>query len=165
MNNQLQWRTARTSRERPVLRKGLCLWRHWSIQSRKHQRNRRLVLSDGAQDEWQPFKTTTSACSLESDISRFVTKRTFPICGMDLTVGQELRREFNKWSTVSYAISILGVLGSVPATFGSPVNAGGPATAVWAWFIGSCMAMCIASSGTVSSDFVHSRLGTDCLLI
>lgn len=60
---------------------------------------------------------------------------------------QELKREFNKWSTVSYAISILGVLGSVPATFGSPVGAGGPATAVWAWFIGSCMAMCIASSG------------------
>ncbi|KAF2808074.1 amino acid permease, variant [Mytilinidion resinicola] len=59
---------------------------------------------------------------------------------------QELRREFNKWSTVSYAISILGVLGSVPATFGSPINAGGPATAVWAWFIGSVMAMCIASS-------------------
>lgn len=60
---------------------------------------------------------------------------------------QELRREFNKWSTVSYAISILGVLGSVPATFGSPITAGGPATAVWAWFIGSVMAMCIASSG------------------
>ncbi|KAK7727474.1 polyamine transporter tpo5 [Botryosphaeria dothidea] len=59
---------------------------------------------------------------------------------------QELRREFNKWSTVSYAISILGVLGSVPATFGSPITAGGPATAVWAWFIGSVMAMCIASS-------------------
>ncbi|EKG17660.1 Amino acid/polyamine transporter I [Macrophomina phaseolina MS6] len=59
---------------------------------------------------------------------------------------QELRREFNKWSTVSYAISILGVLGSVPATFGSPISAGGPATAVWAWFIGSVMAMCIASS-------------------
>ncbi|KAF2088567.1 amino acid transporter [Saccharata proteae CBS 121410] len=59
---------------------------------------------------------------------------------------QELRREFNKWSTVSYAISILGVLGSVPATFGSPIMAGGPATAVWAWLIGSVMAMCIASS-------------------
>ncbi|KAI9723696.1 MAG: hypothetical protein M1812_000996 [Candelaria pacifica] len=59
---------------------------------------------------------------------------------------QELRREFTKWSTVSYAISILGVLGSVPATFGSPISAGGPATAVWCWFIGSCMAMCIASS-------------------
>ncbi|KAF2102103.1 amino acid permease, variant [Rhizodiscina lignyota] len=59
---------------------------------------------------------------------------------------QELRREFTKWSTVSYAISILGVLGSVPATIGSPLGSGGPATAVWAWFIGSCMAMCIASS-------------------
>ncbi|KAK7513129.1 amino acid permease, variant [Phyllosticta citriasiana] len=59
---------------------------------------------------------------------------------------QELRREFTKWSTVSYAISILGVLGSVPATFGSPITAGGPGTAVWAWFIGSTMAMCIASS-------------------
>ncbi|KIW03110.1 hypothetical protein, variant 2 [Verruconis gallopava] len=59
---------------------------------------------------------------------------------------QELKREFTKWSTVSYAISILGVLGSVPATFGSPISSGGPATAVWAWFIGSVMAMCIASS-------------------
>ncbi|KAF2200797.1 amino acid transporter [Delitschia confertaspora ATCC 74209] len=59
---------------------------------------------------------------------------------------QEFKREFTKWSTLSYAISILGVLGSVPATFGSPVSAGGPATAVWAWFVGSCMAMVIASS-------------------
>ena len=60
---------------------------------------------------------------------------------------QELRREFTKWSTVSYAISILGVLGSVPATIGAPLSSGGPATAVWAWFLGSIMAMCIASSG------------------
>ncbi|KAL2014095.1 hypothetical protein VTN00DRAFT_1620 [Thermoascus crustaceus] len=59
---------------------------------------------------------------------------------------QELRREFSKWSTVSYAISILGVLGSVPATFGAPLEAGGPATAVWCWFFGSCMALCIGSS-------------------
>lgn len=59
---------------------------------------------------------------------------------------QELRREFSKWSTVSYAISILGILGSVPATFGSPLAAGGPATAVWCWLFGSCMAMCIGSS-------------------
>ncbi|KAJ5236823.1 hypothetical protein N7489_006914 [Penicillium chrysogenum] len=59
---------------------------------------------------------------------------------------QELRREFSKWSTVSYAISILGILGSVPATFGAPLSAGGPATAVWCWLIGSCMAMCIGSS-------------------
>ena len=63
---------------------------------------------------------------------------------------QELRREFTKWSTVSYAISILGVLGSQPATYGVPLSLGGPATAVWAWFIGSIMAMCIASSGKIS---------------
>ncbi|PYH99856.1 amino acid transporter [Aspergillus ellipticus CBS 707.79] len=59
---------------------------------------------------------------------------------------QEMKREFSKWSTVSYAISILGILGSVPATFGSPLAAGGPATAVWCWLIGSCMALCIGSS-------------------
>ena len=64
---------------------------------------------------------------------------------------QELRREFNKWSTISYAISILGVLGSQPATYGVPISLGGPATAVWAWFIGSCMAYAIASSGAVIS--------------
>lgn len=60
---------------------------------------------------------------------------------------QELRREFTKWSTVSYAISILGVLGSQPATYGVPLSLGGPATAVWAWLIGSFMAYVIASSG------------------
>ncbi|KAL2800717.1 amino acid/polyamine transporter I [Aspergillus keveii] len=59
---------------------------------------------------------------------------------------QELRREFSRWSTISYAISILGVLGSVPATFGAPLAAGGPATAVWCWFLGSIMAFCIGSS-------------------
>ncbi|EPS30039.1 hypothetical protein PDE_04989 [Penicillium oxalicum 114-2] len=59
---------------------------------------------------------------------------------------QELRREFSKWSTVSYAISILGVLGSVPATLGQPLAVGGPGTAVWCWLIGSCMALLIGSS-------------------
>lgn len=78
---------------------------------------------------------------------------------------QELRREFTKWSTVSYAISILGVLGSQPATYGVPISLGGPATAVWAWFIGSVMAYVIASSGKSTpsqtrpnhADDVHSR--------
>lgn len=59
---------------------------------------------------------------------------------------QELRREFNKWSTVSYAISVLGVLGSQPATYGVPLSLGGPATAVWAWLVGSCMSAIIATS-------------------
>ena len=68
------------------------------------------------------------------------------ICSLCISnCSQELRREFTKWSTVSYAISILGVLGSQPATYGVPISVGGPATAVWTWFIGSIMAMVIAS--------------------
>ncbi|KAH7383126.1 amino acid/polyamine transporter I [Cadophora sp. MPI-SDFR-AT-0126] len=59
---------------------------------------------------------------------------------------QDLSRHFTKWSTLSYAISVLGVLGSVPATFGSPLSLGGPASSVWAWFIGSVMAWTISSS-------------------
>ncbi|KAJ5033572.1 uncharacterized protein L3040_008684 [Drepanopeziza brunnea f. sp. 'multigermtubi'] len=59
---------------------------------------------------------------------------------------QDLSRHFTKWSTLSYAISILGVLGSVPATFGSPLALGGPASSVWAWLFGSLMASCISSS-------------------
>lgn len=61
---------------------------------------------------------------------------------------QDLSRHFTKWSTLSYAVSVLGVLGSVPATFGSPLSLGGPAAAVWAWFVGSLMASCISASGT-----------------
>ncbi|KAI9676819.1 MAG: hypothetical protein M1817_006658 [Caeruleum heppii] len=83
-----------------------------------------------------PSKRTIMA-TIEDDDERMLAR---------IGYKQELRREFTKWSTVSYAISILGVLGSVPATFNSPIGAGGPATAVWCWLIGSCMAMCIASS-------------------
>ncbi|KAM3074045.1 polyamine transporter tpo5, variant 3 [Clarireedia jacksonii] len=61
-------------------------------------------------------------------------------------IKKDLRRHFSKWSTLSYAVSVLGVLGSVPATFGSPLSLGGPAASVWAWFIGSVMAQIISSS-------------------
>lgn len=64
-----------------------------------------------------------------------------------LTNSQDLRRHFTRWSTLSYAVSVLGVLGSVPATFGSPLSLGGPAASVWAWFFGSLMASCISASG------------------
>ncbi|KAL3419696.1 Amino-acid permease BAT1 [Phlyctema vagabunda] len=59
---------------------------------------------------------------------------------------QDLRRHFNKWSTLSYAVSVFGVLGSVPATFGVPLSLGGPGGTVWAWFFGSVMAHIISSS-------------------
>ncbi|EME42091.1 hypothetical protein DOTSEDRAFT_134384 [Dothistroma septosporum NZE10] len=59
---------------------------------------------------------------------------------------QELRREFTQWSTLSYAISVLGVLGSQPATYGVPIAVGGPSTSIYAWAIGSIMAYIIATS-------------------
>lgn len=59
---------------------------------------------------------------------------------------QDMSRHFTKWSTLSYAVSLLGVLGSVPATFGIPLSLGGPASSVWAWFLGSLTASCISAS-------------------
>ncbi|TVY89223.1 putative amino-acid permease [Lachnellula willkommii] len=59
---------------------------------------------------------------------------------------QDMSRHFNQWSILSYAISVLGVLGSVPATYGTPLSLGGPAAAVWAWFIGSIMASFTSAS-------------------
>ncbi|PQE07844.1 amino acid permease protein [Rutstroemia sp. NJR-2017a WRK4] len=75
--------------------------------------------------------------SIENDDERLL---------MRIGYTQDLRRHFSKWSTLSYAVSVLGVLGSVPATFGSPLSLGGPAASVWAWFIGSVMAQIISSS-------------------
>ncbi|KFZ02273.1 hypothetical protein V500_00269 [Pseudogymnoascus sp. VKM F-4518 (FW-2643)] len=59
---------------------------------------------------------------------------------------QEFRREFTRWSTLSYAISVMGVLGSVPATIATPLASGGLATPVWCWFAGTFFAMSIALS-------------------
>lgn len=41
-----------------------------------------------------------------------------------------MSRHFNQWSILSYAVSVLGVLGSQPASFGTPLSLGGPAGAV-----------------------------------
>ncbi|KFZ04174.1 hypothetical protein V502_10350 [Pseudogymnoascus sp. VKM F-4520 (FW-2644)] len=59
---------------------------------------------------------------------------------------QEFRREFTRWSTLSYAISVMGVLGSVPATIATPLASGGLATPVWCWFADTFFAMSIALS-------------------
>ncbi|TAQ89403.1 hypothetical protein B7494_g2271 [Chlorociboria aeruginascens] len=64
---------------------------------------------------------------------------------------QEFRREFTRLSTLSFAISIMGVLGSVPATYAVPLASGGPSTAIWAWFTGSFFSMCIALSSKLTS--------------
>ncbi|CAN6621916.1 GABA-specific permease [Trichomonascus vanleenenianus] len=59
---------------------------------------------------------------------------------------QEFRREWQFWSTFSFAFSMSGLLGSVGVTFVYPVVAGGPAAAVWCWFAGMIGCLCIAWS-------------------
>lgn len=51
----------------------------------------------------------------------------------------EFAREFRSFSTFSYACSIMGLISSVTTTFNTPFSYGGPATTVWAWFLGSVM--------------------------
>ncbi|KAI5776896.1 amino acid permease [Geopyxis carbonaria] len=92
------------------------------------------------------FQTTPASNSEKQDLAMATIDDSDERLLTRIGYKQELKREFTKWSTVSYAISILGVLGSVPATFNVPIASGGPATAVWCWFFGSVMAMCIASS-------------------
>ncbi|KAF8865131.1 hypothetical protein BDZ45DRAFT_701519 [Acephala macrosclerotiorum] len=48
---------------------------------------------------------------------------------------QEFKREFTRLSTLSYAISIMGIFGSVPATYAVPLSAQGPATAGGMYFV------------------------------
>ena len=50
-----------------------------------------------------------------------------------LTSCAEFKREFTRLSTLSYAISIMGVLGSVPATYAVPLSSAGPAAPIWCW--------------------------------
>lgn len=52
-------------------------------------------------------------------------------------VHRELRREFTPWATFSFALSIFGCVSSIASTFNSPILLGGPASAIWAWFLGS----------------------------
>lgn len=52
-------------------------------------------------------------------------------------VRRELRREFSPWATFSFALSIFGCVSSIASTFNSPILLGGPASAIWAWFLGS----------------------------
>ncbi|EPQ52255.1 APC amino acid permease [Gloeophyllum trabeum ATCC 11539] len=63
-----------------------------------------------------------------------------------LGVRRELKREFTKFSTLSFALGILGCSASIASTFNTPLLLGGPGTAIWAWFLGSFGCMAIAAS-------------------
>ncbi|KAI1078910.1 amino acid permease, variant [Whalleya microplaca] len=99
------------------------------------------MTSKNADSEIQPSFSETS-----SQVIDFSDNSSDPDDGLLESIGykQEFRREFTRWSTISYAISILGVLGS--ASWESPLSAGGPTTAIWAWFSGSFFSLCIALS-------------------
>ncbi|KAI5120886.1 hypothetical protein M0805_002986 [Coniferiporia weirii] len=63
-----------------------------------------------------------------------------------LGIRRELRKEFTNFSTISFAMGILGCAASIASTINTPLLYGGPATAVWAWFMGSFGCLAIAAS-------------------
>ncbi|KAL5514455.1 hypothetical protein ACEPAG_2543 [Sanghuangporus baumii] len=70
-----------------------------------------------------------------------------------LGIRRELRREFTNFSTISFALGILGCSASIASTLNTPLLLGGPATAVWAWFLGSfgCIAIALSVAELVSA--------------
>ena len=56
------------------------------------------------------------------------------------------KREFSWLSCFSFAVSISGLFASVSTTYVYPLEAGGPASAVWGWLISGFGCMCIALS-------------------
>ncbi|ODV60029.1 amino acid permease [Ascoidea rubescens DSM 1968] len=59
---------------------------------------------------------------------------------------QEFNRGYNFLSTFSFAFSISGLMGTISITYLYPLWSGGPACAVWCWFVGALGCLCIAWS-------------------
>ncbi|TVY35244.1 putative amino-acid permease [Lachnellula occidentalis] len=100
-----------------------------------------------SEDEKSPIATSSTRAATGGQSQRMATiqdddERLLAQIGYK----QDMSRHFNQWSILSYAVSVLGVLGSMPATYGTPLSLGGPAAAVWAWFIGSIMASFTSAS-------------------
>lgn len=53
----------------------------------------------------------------------------------------EFKREFKSLSTFSFAMAIMGLISSVITTFNTPYLSGGPASAIWTWFLGAILNM------------------------
>lgn len=59
-------------------------------------------------------------------------------CALEaIGVHRELNREFSSWSTLSFALSIIGCVSSIASIFNTPLLYGGPGAAIWSWFLGS----------------------------
>ncbi|TDL24584.1 hypothetical protein BD410DRAFT_801917 [Rickenella mellea] len=84
-----------------------------------------------------------------------------------LGIRREMKREFTNFTTISFALGILGwgnnpstlmsegipdyfpwirCSASIASTFITPLLLGGPATAIWAWFLGSFGSFALAAS-------------------
>ncbi|KAL4249810.1 Amino Acid-Polyamine-Organocation Transporter [Abortiporus biennis] len=58
----------------------------------------------------------------------------------------EFRREFSLFETISFAFSIMAVMGGVTSTFSFPLVAGGHVGMIFGWLIPCLFVMCIAAS-------------------
>jgi len=63
-----------------------------------------------------------------------------------LGIKRELRKEFTNFSTLSFALGILGCAASIASTLNTPLLLGGPASVIWAWLVGSFGCLAIAAS-------------------
>ncbi|PAV19134.1 APC amino acid permease [Pyrrhoderma noxium] len=70
-----------------------------------------------------------------------------------LGIRRELRKEFSNFSTISFAICIMGVAATLTATFNTPIILGGRAVAIWSWLMGSfgCIAIAVSVAELVSA--------------
>jgi len=64
----------------------------------------------------------------------------------ELGYKSEFRREFSLIETISFAFSIMGVIGSVTSTYSFPLVSGGHVGMVFGWLIPCLFVMCIAAS-------------------
>ncbi|KAF8336463.1 amino acid/polyamine transporter I [Cantharellus anzutake] len=70
-----------------------------------------------------------------------------------LGISRELRRELTSWSTLSIAFSIFGCVATIASTVNTPILLGGPASAIWTWFLGfwGCLAIAVSVAELVSA--------------
>lgn len=97
-----------------------------------------------------------------------------------LGIRRELRKEFTSFSNFSFALGVLGFAYLIPfrispsyqiiscaATIASTVNTpmllGGPASVIWAWFLG-CFG-CIAIASSVAGTYLTSLSRQESLLL
>ncbi|GJJ09906.1 hypothetical protein Clacol_004130 [Clathrus columnatus] len=55
----------------------------------------------------------------------------------ELGLHRELKRKFSKFTTISFAMGIMGTAASITSTANTPLLLGGPAATIWAWLLGA----------------------------